>query len=266
MQILLVEDDKDHAELERRALEERGDWTVHHVPSMNDALDLADEVDLELAVIDHRLPDGDGLTLLKRLRARDPTLPVLYVTGQGSEELALEAMRHGAVDYLTKGTGLAERLADRAEEVLTAWAIDGPIVQVTDAAGTGQEAPDQREQQIDEARISAEVDELVEDPVEGAIVLDARGRPLASAMPEGLGPEDLGRIVAGIHEAIGDLRKIRELSPRRYGVVAEAQEHLLALAAAPGPLLVALLLKSSAGSMIGLRRAQEAARRVWEAA
>lgn len=265
-EILLVEDDDDHARLERRALERAELGSVHRVTSVQDALDLASDVELDLAVLDHQLPDGDGVTLLKRLRARDPTLPVLFVTGSGSEEVAHEALSHGAVDYLTKGPGLADRLTERSREVLEDWEIDGPAVQIApEEEDHGSEGARRGRRELDKDTLAAELADIVEDPVQGAIALDGRGRPLAREVPDDVPAEEIGRVLSRVHEAIGDLRKTRSIQPRRYGLVIETSDRMIALAAAPGPLLIVLLLKGSAGTMMGLRRAQEAAKRAWEA-
>ncbi len=56
----------------------------------------------DAVVIDYRLPDIDGITLIKRIRSRDPQVPILMITGHGSIELAVEAMKVGANDLLTK--------------------------------------------------------------------------------------------------------------------------------------------------------------------
>lgn len=267
MEILLVEDDDDHARLERRALERAELGSVHRVGSFQDALDLAAEVDLDLAIVDHRLPDGDGITLLKRLRARDPALPVLFVTGEGSEEVAHEAIRHGAVDYLTKGTDLADRLTRAVREVVEEWAFDGPAVQIASGgqAETDTESPRRGRQELDTETLAAELAEIVGGPIEGALALDGRGRLLAREVPDDVPAEEIGRVLSRVHEAVGDLRKTESIQPRRYGLVVETNDRLLALAAAPGPLLVVLMLKGSAGTMMGLRRVQEAAKRAWEA-
>lgn len=54
------------------------------------------------AIVDLRLPDGDGLTLVRELSAAQPGLPIVVLTGFGSIANALEAVRLGARDYLTK--------------------------------------------------------------------------------------------------------------------------------------------------------------------
>jgi DNA-binding NtrC family response regulator len=56
----------------------------------------------DAAILDYALPDGNALDLLPRLRAADPTLPVIVLTGHGSIDLAVRAIREGADHFLTK--------------------------------------------------------------------------------------------------------------------------------------------------------------------
>jgi DNA-binding response OmpR family regulator len=53
------------------------------------------------------------MQVLDTLRAHDPMLPIVMLTGQGSEEAAIEAFRHGASDYVVKGGGYLDALASR---------------------------------------------------------------------------------------------------------------------------------------------------------
>src|SRR5262245_39770322 len=57
---------------------------------------------VDVVVTDFSMPGMDGLQLLEAVRARDSTLPVILVTAQGSERLAVRAMKEGAYDYLVK--------------------------------------------------------------------------------------------------------------------------------------------------------------------
>lgn len=59
--------------------------------------------DIQCVLLDQDMPGGPGLKWLRRMLALDRHLAVIMVTGKGSEELAVEAMKAGAVDYLVKG-------------------------------------------------------------------------------------------------------------------------------------------------------------------
>ena len=56
----------------------------------------------DVAVIDYMLADGDGMDLLRSLRAMDSGTPIVILTGHGSIDLAVQAMREGADDFITK--------------------------------------------------------------------------------------------------------------------------------------------------------------------
>ena len=112
--VLLVEDDDDHADLVTEVLERALEGAiVSRVGSVAGAAELSNGSTWSLAVVDHKLPDGLGMQVLDALRAKDPTLPIVMLTGQGSEEMAIEAFRHGASDYVVKGGGYLDALASR---------------------------------------------------------------------------------------------------------------------------------------------------------
>jgi len=112
--VLLVEDDDDHALLVTETLERALEGAiVSRVGSVAGAAELSSGSTWSLAVVDHKLPDGLGMQVLDALRAKDPTMPIVMLTGQGSEEMAVEAFRHGASDYVVKGGGYLEALASR---------------------------------------------------------------------------------------------------------------------------------------------------------
>src|SRR3954464_7817986 len=58
-------------------------------------------------VIDYALPDGNALELMDRLRAIDPTVPFVILTGHGSIDLAVQAIKNGAEQFLTKPVELS---------------------------------------------------------------------------------------------------------------------------------------------------------------
>jgi len=75
------------------------------------ALALAREESPELAVVDLRVPDGDGLEVIRALKRVDPTTRVVVLTGYGSIATALEAVRIGATHYLTKPADVDDLIA-----------------------------------------------------------------------------------------------------------------------------------------------------------
>jgi putative two-component system response regulator len=118
--VLLVEDDDDHALLVTEVLERALEGAiVSRAGSVAGAAELSNGSTWSLAVVDHNLPDGLGVQVLDALRADDPTMPIVMLTGQGSEEMAIEAFRHGASDYVVKSGGYLEALASRVRGLVT---------------------------------------------------------------------------------------------------------------------------------------------------
>jgi len=71
----------------------------------------------DLVLTDLQMPDMDGLQLVQEIRARYPFLPVVLMTGQGSEDIAIQALQSGAASYVPK-KNLAHDLVETVEDVL----------------------------------------------------------------------------------------------------------------------------------------------------
>lgn len=113
--LLLVDDDTALRKRLARAFQDRG-FVVREAGGVAEALALAREESPELAVVDLRVPDGDGLEVLRALKRIDPTTIVVMLTGYGSIANALEAVRLGAAHYLTKPADVDELIAAFARE------------------------------------------------------------------------------------------------------------------------------------------------------
>jgi two-component system, NtrC family, C4-dicarboxylate transport response regulator DctD len=100
-QILLVDDDEQMRRSTHQALELAG-LTVQSLASAEEALYHAGAGLNGIVVSDIRMPGMDGMTLLQRLRDVDADLPVILVTGHADVQLAVEAMRRGAYDFIEK--------------------------------------------------------------------------------------------------------------------------------------------------------------------
>ncbi len=115
--ILVVEDEPLLASNIQEKLQASGhDVRVAH--SCGDALAVAERLLPDVIVLDLRLPDGDGLEILPRLKVDAPTTSVIVVTAHGNERIAVDAMKAGAFEYLTKPVRLDELalVVDRAAE------------------------------------------------------------------------------------------------------------------------------------------------------
>ena len=105
--ILVIEDEAVLGKNIRIYLERSG-YDVRVAGSAEDGLALLDVFKPDAVVLDFNLPGLDGLAALARLRTFDAALPVIMITGHGSVELAVEAMKAGANDFLTKPVALGK--------------------------------------------------------------------------------------------------------------------------------------------------------------
>ena len=132
LSILIVEDDQDL----REALSDTLKLAGYHVISVQDgeaALALMAQQAVGLVVSDVMMQPMDGHTLLKRIKAVYPHVPVLLMTAYGMIEKAVEAMRDGACDYLTKPFDANKLLAQVARYMLTTHYDAGGDVIAQDA-------------------------------------------------------------------------------------------------------------------------------------
>lgn len=126
--LLLVDDDAVYRERLAKAITLRG-YEVRTAADVESAVALAEADSPELAVLDLRMPGESGLELLRRLMAIDATTRVLMLTGYGSIATAMEAVRLGAVNYLTKPADV--------DDILAAFSPEGQAIE----AGADVETP-----------------------------------------------------------------------------------------------------------------------------
>jgi signal transduction histidine kinase len=116
---LLVEDNSSHAELIADELElALTGWTLDQAPTLTEARRRMASRAYDLFVFDFRLPDGDGIELLREVRAAGVTTPTIFVTTASSAKLAVDAMKLGADDYIVKEEGYLAVLPYLVQEVL----------------------------------------------------------------------------------------------------------------------------------------------------
>ena len=124
--LLIVEDDQDHALIIRNALAR---WAKNHkskvelVSSVSEALEKLSSTRFDLVLTDYRLPDKTGLDLLIEMRSRRLNSPVLLMTSAGDEQLAVNALKSGFLDYIVKSENSFRELPQTIEEAYERYLI-----------------------------------------------------------------------------------------------------------------------------------------------
>jgi len=109
MRILIVEDDSKIASFVAKGLREAG-YAVDHVTSGEEALDFAQSVAYDAAVVDIMLPGMDGLTLIEKLRQKKINTPVIILSAKRTVDDRIKGLKAGGDDYLTKPFSFSELL------------------------------------------------------------------------------------------------------------------------------------------------------------
>ena len=117
--VLVVDDEDTARQFVSAALSDAGFEAVE-AASLGDANRLLDAGAADIILLDIFLPDGSGLTLLDRLARENPSPPVILMTAFGEVEIAVEAMKKGAQDFLQKPLDLARlvQAVERARETV----------------------------------------------------------------------------------------------------------------------------------------------------
>ena len=120
IQVLIVEDDPAHAEMICRNLEQAGNMNIRETSSLQSCLDAIAASPPDIILIDLHLPDGGAIDLLPEVKGR---IPVITLTSRGSEEQAVEVLKAGALDYLTKSTQTFAAMPRIVERALREWRL-----------------------------------------------------------------------------------------------------------------------------------------------
>ncbi|OUL21208.1 hybrid sensor histidine kinase/response regulator [Nostoc sp. T09] len=111
LRILVVDDDEVDRMTVRRALTKAGvPIELSEVGVCNDAISTLRNTTYDCIFLDYRLPDQDGLTLIQKLRSLEIKVPIVVLTAQGDEKIAVELIKAGATDYLSKARVSSETL------------------------------------------------------------------------------------------------------------------------------------------------------------
>src|SRR3954465_494783 len=183
LRLLVVDDAIEHAQMVVEFLRSGDAWPNGHMKiasSYDEALEAFVAQPFDVAVVDYWLGSRDGLMLLRDIRKRGIDTPVVMLTSRGAEEVAVEAMKAGAADYLSKANlsiealerTIRHALALHAEE-LQRWHAEAAL-------------------RASEERFRA----LVENSSDALMLIDAQGRITylspSSKRHLGWAPEEMG--------------------------------------------------------------------------
>lgn len=110
--ILIVDDDEVDRMRVRRAME-RAEFRceISEAQTAGEGRQMLARGPYDCVFVDYRLPDGDGLEFVRAARREGlTTSPIVVMTGEGNEKLAVDFMKAGATDYISKGEMVSERL------------------------------------------------------------------------------------------------------------------------------------------------------------
>jgi len=120
VRILYIEDDAGLARLAQRRLERLAGFVVATAASGEEGMQALAELTPDVVMVDYILPDMNGLDVLKIIEQQYPSVVAIMVTGAGDESIAVEAMKHHAMDYIVKDAAgiYLDRLSERIKRLV----------------------------------------------------------------------------------------------------------------------------------------------------
>ena len=118
--ILIIDDSPEDMQLLRQFCDQIPSTVIETASSGSEGVALFEKWRADCVLLDYHLGDNNGLSVLAALKAREPYVPVIVLSGRGSEELAAAAMKAGATRYLTK-RGLSLDMLRTAVEASIRW-------------------------------------------------------------------------------------------------------------------------------------------------
>ena len=207
--ILLVEDNPGDARLVEVLLSDAdlsGSFNIVHAATLGEALERLEESNSEVILLDLSLPDSSGLETVNRMRAAASEMPIVVLSGQDDEQIALQTLKNGAEDYLVKGRGDGELVARSVR-----YSIERKSAEVTLR---------QREKRLEELvgkLITAQEEErrrVAYEVHDGLAQMLAAAHHRLQAFAERHAPaseaskEDLDRVLRLVRQTVGEARRV----------------------------------------------------------
>jgi signal transduction histidine kinase len=159
--VLVVDDDEIDRMAVRRALNKAGvKIQLVEVSDGNSAIATLSNNSYDCVFLDYRLPDQDGLSLLQNLRSQEIRVPVIVLTGQGDEQIAVELMKAGAIDYLSKSRISPEILAQVLRNAIRVHKAETQVALANQQLRESNELLTRKNQELEDHRKQIEIQNL----------------------------------------------------------------------------------------------------------
>lgn len=116
--ILVVDDERDVTDNLSKLLARKFDSEVQKAYNGQEALDKIKAASFDLVILDIKMPGLSGIDVIKEARKIQPAIKILSISAYDSKEVADEALKAGALDYVHKQPHLAETIASKIKDVL----------------------------------------------------------------------------------------------------------------------------------------------------
>ena len=124
LKMVIIEDEETHFRLMERAIVKNlPHAAVSHFKDAGACLEKLDEIIPDIIITDYLLPGMNGIEFLKALKHKNNQIPVIMITGQGDETIAVYSMKLGAWDYIVKSADFFVLLPSVVEQVLREWRL-----------------------------------------------------------------------------------------------------------------------------------------------
>lgn len=124
LRLVIIEDEEAHFQLMKRAIEKAYPLaSIYYFEEATGCLERLDEINPDVVIADYLLPGMNGIEFLESLNREKRDIPVIMITGQGDENIAIQAMKLGAWDYLVKSGDFFTLLPSVIDKVVHEWKL-----------------------------------------------------------------------------------------------------------------------------------------------
>lgn len=209
--VLIVEDNPDHMEIMRSSFSRQTKYRLEFAATVAEAFDKLKQRQYEAVVADYQLPDGRGTDLIEWV----PGSPMIIMTSQGNEEVAVDALKRGAYDYIVKNAMLPDLIVDAVNRACARFQANKETELFDSHARKQPASPDDSISAVEQnlQTMNAQISTQISKPLEQVrgyleMLTDELGGPLTCRQRECLDAADM--LCQGMQDALADFSQPSE--------------------------------------------------------